>query len=284
MARRRRLLELSLTDDFLFNLFMQEEGNEELLKGVLERLLGKKIVEIKIREKQHSIVTDPDFHGSRLDAYIRDIDGNVYNVEVQNTDTGDIEYRIRFYLSLIDKENMPSGEYDYSKLPKAILIMVCNFDYFKKGLYRYTFRNRCLEDDSLFLEDGVTKIFLNTKGTNPKGVSQETINLLKYFASSFTATADELGDPFVKELDKLISAIKNNSKNEGEFMRLEERIYRSKKEGIGIGMEKGIENTIELCYEIGKTEDEIANRLKTKFLLSDAAARNYIEQYRPRGQ
>ncbi len=292
MSGRRRLFELSLTDDFLFNLFMQEEGNEELLKGILERFLGTKIVEIKIREKQHTILNNPDYHGSRLDAYIRDIFGNVYNVEVQNTDTKDLEYRIRFYLSLIDRESMPSGEYDYNKLPKAILIMVCGFDYFKKGLYRYTFKNRCLEDDSLFLNDGVTKIFLNTKGTEPKGVSQETINLLKYFSSSFTSTADELGDPFVKKLDNLISAIKNNAKNEGEFMRLEERIYRSNKEnlekGIGIGRKEGREEgevkaTVELCSEFGQSSDEIAARLKAKFLLSDDAARNYIEQFRPRG-
>ncbi len=303
MSDRKRLRDLSLIDDFLFNLFMQEKDNEELLKGVLERLLGKKIAEIRIREKQHAIITDPDYHGTRLDAYVRDIDGNVYNVEVQNTNTKDLEYRIRFYLSLIDKENMPSGEYDYNKLPKTIIILVCNFDYFKKGLYRYTFKNRCLEDASLFLNDGVTKIVLNTKGTNPVGVSEDTVNLLKYFASSFTETADTLGDPFIKKLDKLVSAIKNNSKNEGDFMRLEERLYRNRKEGreegraegrkegrkegraegraegIGIGEVKA---TIRIYSRMGKTDKEIADYLKTDLMLSDEAARNYIDQYRPR--
>ncbi len=75
-------------------------------------------------------------------------------------------------------------------------------------------------------------------------------------------------------------------------MRLEERLYRNRKEGreegraegrkegIGIGEVKA---TIRIYSRMGKTDKEIADYLKTDLMLSDEAARNYIDQYRPRG-
>ena len=48
---------------------------------------------------------------------------------------------LRYYQSLMNREQMPSGEYDYGKLPKTIIVFVTDFDLFGKGLYRYTFEH-----------------------------------------------------------------------------------------------------------------------------------------------
>ncbi len=158
-----KLADLSLTDDFLFNLFVQENGNEELLKGVLERLIGTKIAEIKLREKQHPIITDPNYHGSRLDAYIKTVDGDVFNVEVQNTDPKDLVKRMRFYLSLIDKESMPSGEYNYNVLPKTVIIFICNFDCLEKVCFVILLKTAAWKTSLFSLTTTFLKYFLIPK-------------------------------------------------------------------------------------------------------------------------
>ena len=48
----------------------------------------------------------------------------------------------------------------------------------------YTFHARCDENPSLVLEDGATRIFLNTRGTNRNEVSEELIQFLEYMEQS----------------------------------------------------------------------------------------------------
>lgn len=145
-------------------------------------MLGVKIKEIHIKQKQHEISAEPDFQGIRLDAFLQGDDKTLYNIEVQTSSGGNLAKRMRYYQSLIDREQMPSGEYDYSKLPKTIIIFVTDFDPFKRSLYRYTFKNICFEDNSLELNDESIKVVLNTKGKNGEGVNTELIELLKYFS------------------------------------------------------------------------------------------------------
>lgn len=67
---KRKLSELSLIDDYLFGLFIQEAGSEELLKGLIERMLDIKVSKVSLKQKQHEISNEPDLRGIRLDAFI----------------------------------------------------------------------------------------------------------------------------------------------------------------------------------------------------------------------
>ncbi len=49
----RKLTELSLIDDFLFGLFIQD-ADRELIKEMLEIILDMKIVSIELIERQHN--------------------------------------------------------------------------------------------------------------------------------------------------------------------------------------------------------------------------------------
>lgn len=40
------------------------------------------------------------------------------------------------------------------------------FDIFKRGLYRYTFKNTCEECPNLKLDDGAWRVFINARGKN----------------------------------------------------------------------------------------------------------------------
>lgn len=67
-------------------------------------------------------------------------------------------------LNLNNVTSLKPGE-DYNDLKPNYVIFICTFDPFGKKLYRYTYENYCRETN-LPLEDGTTKIFLNTKGKN----------------------------------------------------------------------------------------------------------------------
>lgn len=60
------------------------------------------------------------------------------------------------------------------------VVMITPFDLFGYGLYRYTFQMKCEEIPELKLDDGATRIFLNTRGEHPELVPSELIELLKY--------------------------------------------------------------------------------------------------------
>ena len=59
--------------------------------------------------------------------------------------------------------------------------MIMPFDLFGEGKYKYTFHMSCDEIPGLKLHDGATRIFLNTRGTDAEGVSEDLIQLLRYF-------------------------------------------------------------------------------------------------------
>ena len=57
---------LNLSDDFLFGKVMQDE---EILKLLLEKVLGFAIRRVVLVQPQRVIEIDPDAHGIRLDVY-----------------------------------------------------------------------------------------------------------------------------------------------------------------------------------------------------------------------
>lgn len=80
---KRKLSDLSLIDDYLFGLFVQEAGNEDILKELLECMLDIKINRVHIKHRQHDVSNEPNLKGIRLDAYVQDDKETLYDVEVQ---------------------------------------------------------------------------------------------------------------------------------------------------------------------------------------------------------
>ena len=76
-----------------------------------------------------------------------------------------IKYRLcRYNRSIIDLQELDKGE-PYWKLKKSYVIFICTFDLFGMERHRYTFENRCREDQGILLGDRTVKMFLNTEGT-----------------------------------------------------------------------------------------------------------------------
>ena len=73
---------LRISNDFMFAKVMR---NPELCKGLLERLLDIQIDHIEYPEEQKVIDISKDSKSVRLDVYLKDEKGTVYNVEIQTT-------------------------------------------------------------------------------------------------------------------------------------------------------------------------------------------------------
>lgn len=78
--RMKTVDELEFTDDFMFGTMMQDE---EVCKGVLERLLKIKISKIVYPQLQESVSPFYDSKSVRFDVYLDD-GKTVYDIEMQN--------------------------------------------------------------------------------------------------------------------------------------------------------------------------------------------------------
>ena len=87
----------------------------------------------------------------------------------------------------------------------------------------------------LKLDDGATRIFLNTKGKHPELVSPELIELLKYMERSTDEVSRELKSKRIQKMHRRICQIKASEKTEVKYMQSWEEKILIKQEGIAEG-------------------------------------------------
>ncbi len=256
---------LNISNDFMFAKVMR---NPELCKEMLERLLDIQIDHIEYPEEQKVIDISKDSKSVRLDVYLKDEKGTVYNIEIQTTNKKNLPKRTRYYAGMIDLNAIEKGA-DYTELPQSFVIFICTFDAFGKGLWRYTFENRCKEDNTLLLKDGTAKIFFNTTGI--KGdISEDTKNILKFIENNTTE------DDFTEKLAQEVQKIKKNKEWQVEYMTLLMREREKYKEGVAEGEIKGIVETYE---DLGFSFQETVNRIAEKFGFSVQQSEEEVHKY-----
>ena len=75
--QRRKLEELNLLDDFLFNAMLAyPDTGEAFIRKLLETLFDRKFPHLKIRAQESFAGVNTDLRGARLDVYIEE-DGSV---------------------------------------------------------------------------------------------------------------------------------------------------------------------------------------------------------------
>ena len=251
----RPLQDLNLIDDYMFDIATMDL---ETCKSIIELSLNIRIQEIQWKENQKVIHNLPGKRGIRLDFYVRDINGTVFNVEMQKRNDGNLSKRTRYYSALLDAPLLEKGERQFDKLPETYIIVICSFDLFKEGRYRYRFRYHCDEDPKLILQNGLTVVFLNTKGRDVTGAEPELIAFLRFVENSTAEEAHLSEDPRIQEMYGKINTLKNSEAVEADYMtaeeykrRLEERALQLKL--IGLVMRK---------IEKGCTPEQTADMLE----------------------
>ena len=239
MARIKPFEELTFHDDFMFGVVMQDKA---ICREALECLLGIKIDRIEYAEPQYS--ADPFYtsHGIRLDVYVQD-ESRIYDVEIQNRDWQDLGRRTRYYQGMMDTDSLLRGE-PYSKLKDSIIIFLCRFDPFKKGIPCYTVRRMCLQDSAVKINDGALVQVFNCEAFGQ--VKDQKLRAFLKYVQNGTAETD-----FTRRLNKMVEAKKQIEGMKKTYLswslhdhdvRMEGRIegrQEGRKEGITIGRTEG---------------------------------------------
>ncbi|MCC8139495.1 MAG: Rpn family recombination-promoting nuclease/putative transposase [Lachnospiraceae bacterium] len=254
-TRRKPLREQNLMDDFLFDVTTE---NLEACKIILELSLGIRIREIRWKGNQKVIHNLPGRRGIRLDFYVIDDQGRIYDVEMQKRNRGNIPKRTRFYQAIVDAPLLKSGEQSFDRLNRTYIVVICGFDLFGLGKYRYTFENRCLEALDLPIGDECTKIILNTKGTNDAEVDPALVDFLHYVEKSTPDNVPEECDDRLKRLQRIIDEIKDREQVEVGLMTMEERDRQIREDG------KLLQLIEQVCKKLskGKSLEQIADELE----------------------
>ena len=254
-------LETGIEDDFVFYYVMRD--NPDLCLELLQMIfpdLG--ITRVEPVETQKVIDEAHDAHGVRLDVYTEDSDERAYDIEMQATNKGNLRKRSRYNQSMMDMHQLAKSM-DYDKLKKSFVVFICNFDLFKESRYVYSFENRCIEDSNIKLEDEMTKVFINAKGT-VGNISNELKSFLRL------AAKHEATDDFTRKIQDAIDYVHMNEEVRNAYMTIGMKINEERKEawaeglsqGLNQGLSQGIISLIIKKVNKCKTLDEIADEIE----------------------
>ena len=237
MKHIKPIEELTFVDDYMFGFILQ---NEKICKELLERLLKIKIEKVVYPELQKSISPYYETKGVRLDVYVKDSD-RVFDIEIQNSKNIDLPKRTRYYQSMIDIDSLLKGE-SYSELKESIIIFICTFDPFGENLPCYTFKNLCIENIQLELNDqAVKKIYNSTAYMRESDVE---ISAFLEYINTRTPT-----DDFTKKLSHLVEEAKLNNIFRDKYLTMnihdQDITKEAYEEGLSAGLQQGLQQGIQ---------------------------------------
>ena len=264
---------IGISNDFVFCKIMQDE---ELLAELVRMILPDlEFTKLEV-QSQKTIELGMDIHGVRFDIFAVSESGKVIEVEMQVLNKGDLPKRIRFYGSINDTQLLEKGVL-YKELKESYIIMICPFDYYKKGRHIYTFTNRCRENHELEMGDGTTKIVLSSEGT-----LEDVSGKLKAFLDYVSGQVSE--DAYVKKLEQAVQKARANKKWRREYMTLYMRDLENQEIGYEAGRREGheagrCEERMEQIAEMlrdGKTPQEIVDFCKYPMQLVEDVQKNLL--------
>ena len=238
------LSELSLRSDFMFGQVMR---SEEICQLFLEALLGIKIQRIEFIDHQKDLGDSYEYHGIRLDVYLKDDKGTVFNVEIQADREDALPKRVRFYQSAIDRGELPKGA-DYTNLSESYIIFICDFDYFHIGKAvgeRVSF----LKGTDVPYEDGSHVFFLNSRYTEGNA-SKPILEFLDLIRTNDMDKPYET--PLGQKARERIQEVRSDKALEVSYMTYAQKMMDERRvgymdgleDGRAEGMEKGFKDTI----------------------------------------
>ena len=243
----KKLQDLNLMDRFLFSeLIESSEAYKIILEIILEREINFKGEPIAENEKRKELLGKI----ARLDVCAIGDDNRVYNAEVQKENENNMHKRMRYYGALMTSKLLPEGTIDYNRLSDLCMIVIAGFDMGGEGKYRYTVRRMYEGYPDKEVYDGEVILYLNTKGKDTAGVSNELIAMLEYFEETTDDVALSSGYERIIRLNEIVSSIKANDEIGVKYM----NAYEERMHDIQEAREQG--------EEIGRSEGEASKALE----------------------
>ena len=156
---------------------------------------------------------------------------------MQTTVNKDIPKRSRYYQGMIDL-NLISRGAEYSELKESFVVFICLEDLFNRNKSIYTFKNVCIEDKDLELQDETTKVFINANGSR-NNLTNSQIAFLDYISGK------EPTDEFTNRINLELSKAQSREEWRLEYMTLLQRDREKFAEGKAEGKLEDIQNLME---------------------------------------
>lgn len=224
--------ELTLADDFMFGEVMRRPENA---KPFLEALLGKKIGSITTIDKQKELTDGAALHGVRLDVCLEDENQTQYDVEMQTGASYDLEKRIRYYQSSIDRRTLKSAE-SYRELRESFVIFICTDDYYRRGLAVYRRKSVIEGAEDIVYDDGSHAYILNASFTKGNS-STEVLDFLCYIDAGYRGKPLNVQSEYVAQIERAVEDVKTDEEMEGTYMTMAMKLQDVRWEGRQEGEE-----------------------------------------------
>ena len=197
--QRLRLLR-PIDDDFMRCLF---KDNIPLAEFVLRIITDKPDLIITDCETQKDMKRLAGARSICLDAYGTDSAGKKYDLEVQRQDKGADPHRARYHSSVLDIENLHSGQ-EFKELPDTYTIFIIEKDFYGQGKAVYPIERINLATGKSF-EDGEHILYVNGeyRGDSATGKLMHDFNCTKADDMNFELMANRTR--YLKENPKGVS-------------------------------------------------------------------------------
>lgn len=262
MERKQNIVplkNLNLSSRFLFDEVMEDI---QIHQDVLEIIFGKEIPLLDDMQTEKELRVSPLIRSVRIDVFAMDREQNICDTEMQGERKNDLAKRSRYYQSLIDTSLLEPGVPNYNLLNRSFIIMILTFDLFGYGKYMYTFEPRCKEVSEYVLEDGATRIFLNTKGKNEDEVSEELVEFLHYIEKSTDEMANQAKSEKIRRIHDRVCKVRMNEEVGVKYMQAWEEKYYEREEGREEGERLKLINQVCRKIKKGFAVPEIADMLE----------------------
>ena len=247
---RERLDRLTLLDDSFFRLVMKDrpECITLLITVILEKY-DIQVDEVILQADDHSV----EHRSVVFDVLVRDVEGNYYNVEIQNGREGASQRRIRVNSAHLDMRMLAKGM-RAGEIMDSYVIVICDGDYFDKK--RTIVEVERYFDDGSPYKDGNHIIYFNTSVMDlntPEG------------KLAYDLKCTEVEKMHYNELREAVAAYKNSETGERKMSSVWKEV---EDEGIAKGKsEKATEVARNLLAEKLLSDEKIAQ--VTKLPLED---------------
>ena len=150
--------EMTLLDDvFMTRVFENDIKQAQFLLRILFNDDTIKVIEVTTQKR----IKNLQGRDVQLDILAEKANGTLFNVEVQNENSGAIPQRARYHMSLLDGQSLPKGQY-FDKLPDNYVIFITKNDVLHGNLPIYHI-HRTIDENGKTFADGSHIIYVNSE-------------------------------------------------------------------------------------------------------------------------
>lgn len=236
---QKELQELTMMSDAFMRTVLKEKACTE---HILQILMGRpdlKVIDQVIQQDYKNL----QGRSSILDCVVRDSDGRLINVEVQQEKEGASPKRARYYSGLLDMNTLQRGQ-PFEALPVTYVIFITRDDILGSGLPIYHIQRTIKETGAVFGDEThILYVDSSKQDSTPLGQLMHDLNC---------RTASEIYSPVLSARVRELKETEGGIRTMCEVM---DRIYNwGEERGIRIGQERGIQIGQKQGIQIGQKQ------------------------------